>query len=182
MGLGNFLGSLFSGDGSGVLGSITGLFDSFDDKNLAAAGIFSAANLVSQMFGRDVEGDQLDLARDKFEQDILEAEANRGLSREEMANRLEMARAAAGATVAAANISAGAQKSIARSRNLLEAGQTRVATREKAAEREVESLRGKPELIMQGRTAQANSARATGQIGQQAFESLMAGIQAGLRR
>lgn len=179
-GIGDSLGSLFSG-GSNVLGSITDLFGKLP-KEVASAGIFSAASLVSQMFGRDVEGGTLDLARDRFEQDIINSEANRQLSREELASRERMASSSAGAAVAAANISANAQKEINRKRNLLESGQTRVLAQEKAAERVGQALKGVPDIVMTGRTGQAQQARATGQDGRAAFESLMRGIQAGLTR
>lgn len=177
------LGKLFGGSdsGDGLLGSITGLFDQIPS-SVATAGIFSAASLVSQMFGRNTDQEQLDLARDKFNQDIINSQNQLALSREELASRERMAGAAAGATVRAAAISAGAQSNIAHRRNVLEQAQTRVSAQEKAAERNFESVKGKPDLIMTGRTAQANQARATGSAGQQAFESLMAGIENGLRR
>lgn len=179
MGILDFLGG--GNSGGGFLDGISGLFSSIPS-SVASAGIFSAANLVSQMFGKDIDEEQLDLARDKFEQDIKEAEANRQLSYAELAARERMAAAAAGGAARAAGISANAQKQIAHGRNQLEIGQTRVSARDKAAERSVGSIRGRPELILQGGTALANQAQATAQSGREAFESLMSGIQAGMRR
>lgn len=161
--------------------SITSLFSGFKDPSLASAGIFSAATLASQLFGRDVDGEKMDLARDQFEQSIIDSQNNLALSREELAARERMAGAAAGATVRAAGISAGAQKQIAHSRNVLDLGQLRMGARDKWADRQIESQKGRPELIMSGRTAQANQARASGSDAQRAFESIMAGVQGALR-
>lgn len=169
-------------DGGGLLSSITSMFSGFSDPSLASAGIFSAATLASQLFGRDIDADKMDLARDQFEQSIINAEADRALSREELAARERMAGASAGATVRAAGISAGAQKQIAHSRNVLDLGQLRMGARDKWADRQIESQKGRPELIMTGRSAQANQARATGSDAQRAFESIMSGVQGALRR
>lgn len=177
------LSSLFGGgdSGGGFLDGISSLFSAIPS-SVASAGIFSAASLVSQMFGRDVDSEQLDLARDKFEQDIKEAEANRQLSYAELAARERMAAAAAGGAARAASISAGAQTKIAHDRNQLDIGQTRVGARENAAKRSFEAVKGRPELVMQGGTALANQAQATGQSGARAFEAIMQGIESGLRR
>lgn len=177
------LSSLFGGDsgGGGIMDSISGLFSSIPS-SIASAGIFSAASLVSQLFGRNIQGEQMDLARNRFQQDILEATANRKVQEDQIAASQANAAAAAGATVKAAGISAGAQKDIAHKRNLLEIGESRSSALDRSADRRIKSMQGRSELIMQGRTAQADAARATGQGGAQALEALMQGVESGLRR
>lgn len=179
MGLGKFFSDVFSGNGSSALDSITGLFDSMP-KEVGVAGLFSAASLASKLFGRSVEEDTLGLARDKFEQDIINQRENLAFNREELASRERMQEASIKAQTQAAAISAGAQREIARSRNLLDVAQTRVQAQDKYADRQVESQKGRPELILAGRSAQANQARATGEGGLRAFEAIMEGVQRGL--
>lgn len=161
------------------LDSITGLFTNIP-KEIASAGIFSAASLISNLFGRSVEEDSMDLARDKFEQDIINSDKMLAFNREELASRERIAGASAGAAVRAAGISAGAQKQIAADRNRLEITGMRVGARDRFADRNIEAQKGRPELIMEGRSRQANMARTNASEGQRAFESLIQGIQAGL--
>lgn len=181
MGLGKFFGDVFGGDFSSAFDSLGGLFESIP-KEVATAGLFSGASLVSELFGRDVDGETLDLARDKFEQDVLNQQSNLAFNREELASRENIAKQAVQAQVQAAGIAAGAQREIARARNRTEMGQMQMQSQDKAADRNADAIKGRPELIMTGRTAQANQARATGQAGAQAFDALMRGIQAGLTR
>lgn len=185
MGLFDSLGDIFGGgsggSSNGLFDSITGMFSKIPT-SLASAGIFSAASLVSQMFGRNIDQETLDLARDKFNQDILNKQADLQFGREELASRERMAGMAAGATVKAAGISAAASKQIAHGRNLLEAGETRVSSLNKGSEMQAQSVKGRPEIILAGRNAQAQTAQATGMNGQQAFEALMQGVQGALRR
>lgn len=170
---------------SGILGSLGIGGEGGIPTDIASAGIFSAASLLSNLFGQDLDEEQLQLARDQFEANLALNQSKLAQDKEltlaELAARERMAGAAAGATVRAAGISAGAQKQIARDRNLVDIGQTRVAARDKKADREAESLRGRPELIMAGRTGQASAARATGQEGRMAMEAIMAGITRSLR-
>mgnify|MGYP007125676502 CR=1 FL=1 len=165
----------------GLFDSIGKLFESVP-KEIGVAGIFSAASLASQMFGRDVDGESLDLARDKFNQDVSNQSQNLAFNREELASREKMQAASIAAQTQAAAISAGAQREIARANNRMGIGQARILTQDKASERNIEAQKGRPELIMTGRSAQANMARANGSAGMQAFESLMRGVQAGLTR
>ncbi len=190
--IGDVIGSVggFLKDDIGL--SFTGILESLGiggtggiPASIASAGIFSAASLLSSMFGQDLDEEQLNFAKDQFEQNLVlsreKLAQDKELSVMEMAARERMAGAAAGATVRAAGISAGAQKQIATQRNKVDIGQTRVGAKDKAADRQVDSLKGRPELIMAGRTGQANAARATGQEGRMAMEAIMNGIARSLR-
>jgi hypothetical protein len=77
MGIGDFISDtvsggidaiddLFSG-GTDVIGSIGGWLGDLNP-SIASAGIFSAASMVSELFGTDIQEDELDFLKDKFEQ------------------------------------------------------------------------------------------------------------------
>lgn len=167
--------------GGNPFDSITKLFSSMPS-SVGTAAIFSATNLISNMFGRDVNGEVLDLARDKFNQDITNSANNLAFDREELAAREKMQAASIAAQTQAAAIAAGASRENEKGRERLELGQTRVLAEDRAAQRNIDAQKGRPELIMTGRSGQANMARANGSAGLQAFDALMRGVQAGLGR
>lgn len=181
----NSLSNIFTGGGDGFLSNLGDLFGSIPTP-LASAGIFAASSLASQMFGQDYNQESLDQAQKQFEASLAEKQsefgANNALAYAELASRERAVGAAAGATVRAAGIQASASKDIAHRHNELGLGELRMGARDKWADRQIESRKGRDALIMQGRTLQAQQARATGNDAQKAFESIMAGVTGALHR
>lgn len=162
----------FEDDDDGLLG---GLFDNqfFDflgrNPSIAFAGITSAASLVSNLFGSSIQEDELAFLQEKFEQELA-------FNREQLASRERIA--AEQAAVAREGIEA--QAGAAKRNDALNLARSRATVISDAAQRKVNAVRDRPNLIAIGRQFQAQQASRTAQIGQQGFAQLASQATRGL--